>query len=96
MVNLDDFNLWVQTCKHYLALFKKNYAYGNGDFGHWIQMKFNEKMCLLGIKEYYPFQVLVKKHIFHKKEFSNEFFCNFLFITFKIALICHMFFVNHF
>jgi len=38
----------------------------------------------------------VKKHIFHKKEFSNEIFCNLLFITFAIAPICHMFFVNHF
>jgi len=48
-------------------------------FQQWVQMKFNEPMCLLGIKDNCSFEVfLPKKYLFHIKEIFNEIFCNLL------------------
>ncbi len=54
----------------------------------WVQIKVNNPMCLLGMKDYCPFEVLLPKVL-------NEIFCNLLFIIFTIAPIYHMFCVNH-
>jgi hypothetical protein len=59
-----------------------------------VLTKFTNPCIYLGLKTIWKH--FAKKHTFHIKEFLNEIFCNFLFIIFTIAPICHMFYVNHF
>jgi hypothetical protein len=35
LVNLDDFNVWVEASKQLATLFKKVMAYVNGELGHY-------------------------------------------------------------
>jgi hypothetical protein len=35
VVNLDDFNVWVEACEQCATLFKRVMAYANGELGHY-------------------------------------------------------------
>jgi hypothetical protein len=58
-------------------------------------MRVNEPMCLFGIKDYSPFEVLLPKKKIHWKEISNEilpqhvkFFCDNTFWIIKFKEKC--------
>jgi hypothetical protein len=69
--------------------------YQYDEIGKGVQTRYNKPMCLLNaIGNYGPFwSTFVKKPFFIKRNFQMK-DCNLLFISFIVAIVCHIFFEN--
>jgi hypothetical protein len=89
-IHKNEFHLLCESGVH--DIYGKNYLFCSSLIC--VLTKFTNPCIYFGLKTIWKH--FVKKHIFHIKEFLNEFFCKLLFIIFTIAPICHRFYVNHF
>jgi hypothetical protein len=63
--------------------------------GKGVRTRYNKPMCLLNpIRTMVLFEVILfKKSFFIKRNFQMK-YCNFFFILFLVAIVCHIFFEN--
>ncbi len=71
MVNLDDFNLRVQTCEHCLTLFKKVMPMAMEILAIGSKQDLMSECVYLGLRTIVFLRSFCQKNIFHEKEFSN-------------------------